>query len=161
LSRVCASLPAMAVIRFDWPELHGSGSEQCHLRSATQSNVGSLVGERHAGQHACANWRSLFVATLLMQTMVRLRIANMARCTFLSPPARSPETLRLFSYLLLLLPLNAVSTPSTHALASLICKSEASVNRLIAFCEQHAADLLAPHAMIIMSLQIICGCAVT
>jgi hypothetical protein len=40
-------------------------------------------------------------------------------------------------------------------LASLICKSEASVNRFIAFCEQQAADLLAPHAMIVMSLQII------
>ena len=40
-------------------------------------------------------------------------------------------------------------------LASLITKSEAGVNRFIAFCEQQAADMLAPHAMIIMSLQII------
>jgi len=40
-------------------------------------------------------------------------------------------------------------------LASLICKSEAGVNRFIAFCEQQAADTLAPHGMIIMSLQII------
>lgn len=40
-------------------------------------------------------------------------------------------------------------------LASLIAKSEASVDRFIAFCEQQAADMLAPHAMIIMSLQII------
>lgn len=34
-------------------------------------------------------------------------------------------------------------------------KSEAGVDRFIAFCEQQAADLLAPHAMAIMSLQII------
>jgi len=40
-------------------------------------------------------------------------------------------------------------------LARLICKSEASVNRFIAFCEQQAADMLAPHAMAVMSLQII------
>jgi hypothetical protein len=40
-------------------------------------------------------------------------------------------------------------------LASLICKSEAATDRFIAFCEQQAADLLAPHAMTVMSLQII------
>jgi hypothetical protein len=40
-------------------------------------------------------------------------------------------------------------------LASLIAKSEAGVNRFIGFCEQQAADMLAPHAMIIMSFQII------
>jgi hypothetical protein len=40
-------------------------------------------------------------------------------------------------------------------LASLICKSEAGVNRFIAFCEQQAADMLAPYAMVIMSLQVI------
>lgn len=40
-------------------------------------------------------------------------------------------------------------------LAGLICKSEAGVNRFIAFCEQQAADMLAPYAMAIMSLQVI------
>jgi hypothetical protein len=40
-------------------------------------------------------------------------------------------------------------------LASLIAKSEAGVDQFIAFYEQQATDLLAPRAMIIMSLQII------
>jgi len=37
-------------------------------------------------------------------------------------------------------------------LASLICKSEAAIDRLISFCEQQAHDLLFPHAPLIMSL---------
>jgi hypothetical protein len=40
-------------------------------------------------------------------------------------------------------------------LARLLCKSEAAIERFLRFCEQQAADMLAPHAMIIMSLQII------
>jgi hypothetical protein len=40
-------------------------------------------------------------------------------------------------------------------LARLICKSEAAVERVISLCEQQAADLLAPHVMTVMSLQII------
>ena len=40
-------------------------------------------------------------------------------------------------------------------LAGLIAKSEAGVDQFIAFCEQQAVDMLAPHAMIVMSLQII------
>ena len=40
-------------------------------------------------------------------------------------------------------------------LAGLIAKSEAGVDQFIAFREQQAADMLAPHAMIVMSLQII------
>jgi hypothetical protein len=40
-------------------------------------------------------------------------------------------------------------------LAGLVCKSEAGVSRFISFCEQQAPDMLAPYAMIVLSLQII------
>jgi hypothetical protein len=40
-------------------------------------------------------------------------------------------------------------------LAMLICKSEAALERFIAFCEQQALDLLTPHVPLIISMQII------
>jgi hypothetical protein len=54
------------------------------LANITLANMFALVGA------------IFFVATLLMQTMVPLRVANMVGCTF-SPFARSPETSGLFS----------------------------------------------------------------
>ena len=55
------------------------------LANITLANMFALVGA------------IFLVATLLMHTMVPLRIANMAGCTFLSPLARSRETSRLLS----------------------------------------------------------------
>jgi hypothetical protein len=40
-------------------------------------------------------------------------------------------------------------------LASLICKSPQAIERFISLCEQQALDLLAPHALAVMSLQIV------
>jgi hypothetical protein len=55
------------------------------LANITLANLFALVGA------------IFFVATLLMQTMVPLRVANMAGLRSSSPLARSPETSELFS----------------------------------------------------------------
>jgi hypothetical protein len=49
-----------------------------------------------------------FVATLLMQTMVPLRVANMAGCAFLATFGALSGNVATFLYYLLLLPINAV-----------------------------------------------------
>jgi hypothetical protein len=55
------------------------------LANITLANMLGLVGA------------IFFVATLLTQTMVPLRIANMCGCAFFAAMARSPETSRRFS----------------------------------------------------------------
>jgi hypothetical protein len=44
-------------------------------------------------------------------------------------------------------------------LASLICRSPEAVDQFLSFCERQALDLLAEHATVLMSMQIICECA--
>jgi hypothetical protein len=66
------------------------------LANITLANMFALVGA------------ILFVATLLMQTMVPLRIANMAGCTFFAIFGALSGNVATFLLYLLLLPINAV-----------------------------------------------------
>ena len=66
------------------------------LANITLANMFALVG---------ANF---FVATLLMQTMVPLRVANMAGCTFFATFGALSGNVATFLLYLLLLPINAI-----------------------------------------------------
>ena len=66
------------------------------LANITLANMFALVGA------------ILFVATLLMQTMVPLRVANMAGCTFFATFGALSGNVATFLLYLLLLPINAV-----------------------------------------------------
>src|SRR6266699_2612619 len=66
------------------------------LANITLANMFALVGA------------IFFVATLLMQTMVPLRVANMAGCAFLATFGALTGSVATFLYYLLLLPINAV-----------------------------------------------------
>jgi Cyclic nucleotide-binding domain len=66
------------------------------LANITLANMFGLVGA------------ILFVATLLMQTMVPLRVTNMAGCAFLATFGALSGNVATFLYYLLLLPINAV-----------------------------------------------------
>jgi Cyclic nucleotide-binding domain len=66
------------------------------LANITLANMFALVGA------------ILFVATLLMQTMVPLRVANMAGCTFFAIFGALSGNVATFLLYLLLLPINAV-----------------------------------------------------
>ena len=66
------------------------------LANITLANMVGLVGA------------IFFVATLLMQTMVPLRVANMAGCAFLATFGALTGSVATFLYYLLLLPINAV-----------------------------------------------------
>jgi hypothetical protein len=66
------------------------------LANITLANMFALVGA------------IFFVATLLMQTMVPLRIANMAGCTFFATSGALSGNVATFLLYLLLLPINAV-----------------------------------------------------
>jgi CRP-like cAMP-binding protein len=66
------------------------------LANITLANMFGLVGA------------IFFVATLLMQTMVPLRVTNMAGCTFLATFGALSGNVATFLYYLLLLPINAV-----------------------------------------------------
>ena len=66
------------------------------LANITLANMFALVGA------------IFFVATLLMQTMVPLRVANMAGCTFFATFGALSGNVATFLLYLLLLPINAV-----------------------------------------------------
>src|SRR6201998_2087081 len=66
------------------------------LANVTLANMCALVGAM------------FFVATLLMQTMVPLRVANMAGCTFFVAFGALSGNVATFLLYLLLLPINAV-----------------------------------------------------
>src|SRR5215475_1607197 len=66
------------------------------LANITLANMFALVGA------------IFFVATLLMQTMVPLRVANMAGCTFFATFGVLSGNVSTFLLYLLLLPINAV-----------------------------------------------------
>ena len=66
------------------------------LANITLANMFALVGA------------IFFVATLLMQTMVPLRVANMAGCTFFATSGALSGNVATFLLYLLLLPINAV-----------------------------------------------------
>jgi len=66
------------------------------LANITLANMLALVGA------------IFFVATLLMQTMVPLRVANMAGCTFFATSGALSGNVATFLLYLLLLPINAV-----------------------------------------------------
>src|ERR1700681_4285640 len=66
------------------------------LANITLANVFALVGA------------IFFVATLLMQTMVPLRVANMAGCAFFATAGALSGNVANFLLYLLLLPINAV-----------------------------------------------------
>src|SRR6202795_3878674 len=66
------------------------------LANITLANMFALVGA------------IFFVATLLMQTMVPLRVANMAGCTFFATSGALSGNVTTFLLYLLLLPINAV-----------------------------------------------------
>ena len=66
------------------------------LANITLANMFGLVGA------------IFFVATLLMQTMVPLRVANMAGCTFFATYGALSGNVATFLLYLLLLPINAV-----------------------------------------------------
>src|SRR5262244_2408963 len=66
------------------------------LANITLANMFALVGA------------IFFVATLLMQTMVPLRVANMAGCAFLATAGALSGSVANFLLYLLLLPINAV-----------------------------------------------------
>jgi hypothetical protein len=66
------------------------------LANITLANMFALVGA------------ILFVATLLMQTMVPLRVANMAGCTFIATYGALSGNVATFLLYLLMLPINAV-----------------------------------------------------
>src|SRR4249920_2428004 len=66
------------------------------LANITLANMFALVGA------------IFFVATLLMQTMVPLRVANMAGCTFFAAYGALSGNVATFLLYLLLLPINAV-----------------------------------------------------
>jgi len=66
------------------------------LANITLANMFALVGA------------TFFVATLLMQTMVPLRVANMVGCTFLATFGALSGNVATFFMYLLLLPINAV-----------------------------------------------------
>ena len=65
------------------------------LANITLANMFALVG-------------AIFVATLLMQTMVPLRVANMVGCTFFATSGALSGNVANFLLYLLLLPINAV-----------------------------------------------------
>src|SRR5262245_46713443 len=66
------------------------------LANITLANMFALVGA------------IFFVATLLMQTMVPLRVANMAGCTFFATSGALSGSITTFLLYFLLLPINAV-----------------------------------------------------
>src|ERR1700730_1245048 len=66
------------------------------LANITLANMFALVGA------------IFFVATLLMQTMVPLRVANMAGCTFFATFGALSGNVATFLLYLLLLPINAI-----------------------------------------------------
>ena len=70
------------------------------LANITLANMFALVGV------------IFFVATLLMQTMVPLRVANMVGCLFFAIFGALTGTVTIFLLYLLMIPINAVSPPS-------------------------------------------------
>src|SRR4029078_3452453 len=66
------------------------------LANITLANMFALIGA------------IFFVATLLMQTMVPLRVANMVGCTFFATFGALSGNVATFSLYLLMLPINAV-----------------------------------------------------
>jgi hypothetical protein len=78
------------------------------LANITLANMFALVGA------------ILFVATLLMQTMVPLRVANMAGCTFIATYGALSGNVATFLLYLLMLPINAVRL---HQMLKLVKKA--------------------------------------
>jgi hypothetical protein len=78
------------------------------LANITLANMFALVGA------------IFFVATLLMQTMVPLRVANMAGCTFFATSGALSGNVATFLLYLLLLPINAVRL---HQMLKLVKKA--------------------------------------
>ncbi len=91
---------------------NGSRSQQHHLRRHIQPPAGNLLHNITLANMFALIGAIFFVATLLMQTMVPLRVANMVGCAFFVIFGALSGAVTTFLLYLLLIPINAVPSPS-------------------------------------------------